>query len=121
MNRQELGSLGEKLAQKTLKKRGYHIIETNFRCKMGEIDIVAKQRDHLVFIEVRTKSNLAFGTPEESITIAKKRRLISSALTYIGTHQNIPTLWRIDFVAVEINGEGRLQRIEVIENAVNQL
>lgn len=121
MNRQELGSLGERLAQKSLKKRGYHIIETNFRCRMGEIDIIAKQRDQLVFIEVRTKSNLAFGTPEESITEGKKRKLISSALTYISTHQNTPASWRIDFVAVEINNKGKPQRIEVIENAVNQL
>jgi putative endonuclease len=121
MNRQELGNLGERLAQKALKKRGYNIIETNFRCSIGEIDIVAQQKNCLVFVEVRTKSNLDFGSPEESITINKKKRLITSALTYINTHHNVPSLWRIDFVAVEINLEGKLRRIEVIENAVNQL
>ncbi len=121
MNRQELGNLGERLAQKALKRRGYCILETNFRCRMGEIDIIAQQRDYLVFVEVRTKVNLSFGSPEESITTNKKRKLISSALTYISTHQNVPSLWRIDFVAVEINHEGKLQRIEVIENAINQL
>ena len=53
MNRQELGRLGEQLARGTLKKRGYRILETNFRCRRGEIDIVAQQNDCLVFVEVR--------------------------------------------------------------------
>jgi putative endonuclease len=72
MDRQEVGKLGEKAAQKFLKKRGYRIRETGFRCRHGEIDIIAQQKDYLVFIEFRTKSNLAFGSPEESITVSKK-------------------------------------------------
>jgi putative endonuclease len=118
MNRQELGRLGERLAKDTLKKRGYRILETNFRCRRGEIDIVAQQKDCLVFIEVRTKSNLNFGSPEESITETKKRKLVSSALTYLDTHQDLPLLWRIDVVAIEVSFEGKLERIEIIENAV---
>ena len=121
MNRRELGRFGERLARDTLKKSGYRILETNFRCRRGEIDIVAKQKDCLVFVEVRTKSNLDFGSPEESITAIKKQRLVSSALTYIDTHQDIPSLWRIDVVAIEINIEGKPERIEIIEDAVNQL
>lgn len=120
MNRQEIGKLGEKLAQKFLKKRGYHILETGFRCREGEIDIVARQKDYLIFVEVRTKSNLDFGTPEESITRRKKEKLITSALTYIETHQNLPPSWRIDVVAIEIDPKGNTQRIELIENAVEQ-
>ena len=121
MNRRELGRFGERLARDTLKKRGYRILETNFRCRRGEIDIVAQQKGCLVFVEVRTKSNLDFGSPEESITAIKKQRLVSSALTYIDTHQDIPSLWRIDVVAIEINIEGKPERIEIIEDAVNQL
>ena len=121
MNRRELGRFGERLARDTLKKSGYRILETNFRCRRGEIDIVARQKDCLVFVEVRTKSNLDFGSPEESITAIKKQRLVSSALTYIDTHQDIPSLWRIDVVAIEINIEGKPERIEIIEDAVNQL
>ncbi len=120
MNRQEVGRLGEKLAQKFLKKRGYHIRETNFRCREGEIDFVAQQGDHLVFVEVRTKSSLDFGTPEESITQSKKKRLVASALAYIGTHQNLPALWRIDVVAIEVDQKGKEKRIELIENAIGQ-
>ena len=120
MNRQEVGKLGEKLAQKFLKKRGYHIRETNFRCREGEIDIIARQGDYLVFVEVRTKSNLDFGTPEESITQAKKEKLIASALTYVNTHQNLLSLWRIDVVAIELDAKGKTKRIELIENAIEQ-
>jgi putative endonuclease len=121
MDRQEVGKLGEKAAQKFLKKRGYRIRETGFRCRHGEIDIIAQQKDCLVFIEVRTKRNLEFGTPEESITRAKKERLIASALTYTATDQDIPSLWRIDVVAVEIDDKGKVKRIELIENAIEQV
>jgi putative endonuclease len=120
MNRQEVGKLGEKAAQKFLKKRGYRIREMGFRCHHGEIDIIAQQKDCLVFVEVRTKSNLDFGTPEESLTQAKKKKLIASALTYVTTHQNLPTLWRIDFIAVELDDKGKTKRMELIENAVEQ-
>ncbi len=120
MNRQEVGKLGEKLAQKFLKKKGYHIRETNFHCPRVEIDIIARQGDYLVFVEVRTKSNLDFGTPEESITQAKKEKLIASSLAYINTHQNLPSLWRIDVVAIEVNDRGKIKRIALIENAIEE-
>ncbi|HUX48366.1 MAG TPA: YraN family protein [Dehalococcoidia bacterium] len=120
MNRQEVGKLGEKAAQKFLKKRGYRIHETGFRCPHGEIDIIAQQKDYLVFVEVRTKSSLDFGTPEESITQSKKKKLIASALTYANTHQNLPSIWRIDVVAIELDDKGQTRRIELIENAIEQ-
>ncbi len=121
MNRQEVGKLGEKAAQKFLKKRGYRIRETGFRCPRGEIDIIAQRKDCLVFVEVRTKSNLDFGTPEESITQSKKKKLIALALTYTSTHQNLPSLWRIDVVAIELDDKGKTKRIELIENAIEQV
>ena len=120
MNRQEIGKLGENLARTFLKKRGYRIRETNFRCREGEIDIIAQQGDYLVFVEVRAKSSLDFGTPEESITPSKKEKLIATALTYINTHQKLPALWRIDVVALELNDKGKAKRIELIENAIEQ-
>ncbi len=120
MDRQEVGKLGEKAAQKFLKKRGYKIRETGFRCRHGEIDIVAQQKDCLVFVEVRTKSNLDFGSPEESLTQGKKDKLIASGLSYITTHQNLPAQWRIDMVAVELDENGKTKRIELIENAIEK-
>ena len=119
MNRKELGAIGEKLAKNFLKKKGYRIRETNFRCQQGEIDIVAEQKDYLVFIEVRTKASSSFGNPEESVTNAKKENLIASALVYLNSHRNLPSLWRIDFVAIELDQKGKTTRIEIIENAVS--
>jgi putative endonuclease len=109
MDRQEVGKLGEKAAQKFLKKRGYRIRETGFRCHHGEIDIVAQKKDCLIFVEVRTKSNLEFGSPEESLTEAKKKKLIACALTYITSHQKLPSEWRIDVVAVELDDKRQNQ------------
>lgn len=119
MKRRDTGILGEKLARDFLKKQGYRILETNYRCPIGEIDIVAKHKDSLVFIEVRTKTSLEFGSPEESITPAKKERMRDTALHYQQTHDNLPLSWRIDVVAVELNRNGELSRIELIENAVD--
>jgi len=118
MKRRDTGILGEKLAKDFLKKRGYRILETNYRCPEGEIDIVAKHKDFLVFIEVRAKTSLKFGSPEESITLTKRERLRATAFHYQQTHNDLPLLWRIDFVAVELNQQGKLLRIELIEKAV---
>jgi len=119
MKRRDTGILGEKLAKDFLKKRGYRILETNYRCPEGEIDIVAKHKGSLVFIEVRTKTNLEFGSPEESITPTKRERMKTTASYYRQTHNDLPLLWRIDVVAVELDQEGKLSRIELIENAVS--
>jgi putative endonuclease len=119
MNRQQLGNIGEKLARDLLKKKGYKIIGTNFRCREGEIDIITRKKDCLVFVEVRTKTGDSFGSPEESITFSKREKLISTALTYMSEWQNLPESWRIDFVAVELDPNGKAKRIELIENAIN--
>ena len=119
MERRNLGLLGEKLAAQFLKKKKYRIKETNFRCPGGEIDIVAEKDDFLVFVEVRTKTGTSFGTPEESVTRTKKARLTSSALSYIATRENLPASWRFDFVAVELDAQGKPKRIEVIENVID--
>ena len=118
IDRKEIGALGEKLARDFLKKRGYQIVETNYRCPRGEIDIIAQQKETLVFIEVRTKSSRWFGTPEESITPAKMEHLRNVAVYYWQNRPNLPEAWRIDVVAIEMNGRGRVSRIELIENAV---
>jgi len=118
MKRRDTGILGEKLARDFLKKRGYHVLETNYRCPEGEIDIVAKHKDYLVFIEVRTKKSLEFGSPEESITPAKKERMRATAAQYQQSHNDLPAQWRIDVVAIELDQKNKPSRIELIENAV---
>jgi putative endonuclease len=119
MKRKDVGILGEKLAKDFLKKKGYRIRDTNFRCRHGEIDVVAEKKGSLIFIEVRTKTGTGFCSPEESVTFAKKEKLIASALAYRDIHQNLPLSWRIDFVAVELDQNGKATRIELIENAVS--
>lgn len=119
MNRKELGDLGERWAREYLAERGYRIRETNFRCRKGEVDIVAQDGDCLVFVEVRTRSGPAFGPPEESVTAAKRRRLAALALTYVQARQGLPRDWRIDVVAVEVDRAGRVARTTLIKNAVS--
>jgi len=121
MKRRDIGILGEKLAKDFLSKRSYRIIETNYRCPEGEIDLVAEHKGCLVFVEVRTKKSLNFGHPEESITPAKKERLKAVAAHYQQTHADLPSLWRIDVVAIELDQKGKLLRIELIEYAVNDM
>ena len=122
--RHTLGQLGERIALRHLKELGYAIRETNFRSLWGEIDIVAQQKDCLVFVEVRCRTCSGrsgvsdFGSPEESLTRIKGIRLQRTAETYIQTHAGLPEQWRIDLVAVEMTPAGRLRRVEVTENAV---
>jgi putative endonuclease len=120
MKRRDVGILGEKLARDFLGKNGYHILETNYRCPQGEIDIIARHKDTLVFVEVRTKRSRQFGSPEESITPAKMERLRALSAHYWQNHDNLPQLWRIDVIAVELDRNQKVSRIELIENAIGE-
>ena len=121
MKRQETGNLGEKLAADFIQKQGYVILQTNYRCPEGEVDIVARQQDCLVFVEVWAKRGREFGSPEESITPAKMDKLRRVAAHCYQTHEDIPDSWRIDVVALEIDRQNRPRRIELIENAVSEI
>jgi putative endonuclease len=120
MKRSETGALGERIACDFLGENGYEILENNYRCPEGEIDIVARQADTLVFVEVRTKKSRLFGSPEESITPAKMGKLRTLAQYYRQKHENLPTDWRIDVVAIEMEKSCRITRIEIIENAIGE-
>jgi putative endonuclease len=120
MKKRDTGKMGEKLACEFLGHNGYDIVERNYRCPEGEIDIIARQQDTLVFIEVRTKTSRRFGGPEESITPVKAARLRTLAAHYGQSHEGLPEARRIDVVAVEMTGNGRASRIEIIENAVGE-
>jgi len=115
--RKKLGQLGETLAADHLARRGYVIRQRNYRCPAGEMDIVAEDGDCLVFVEVRTRRGREYGMPEESLTAAKRARLIEVAQTYLQEHE-WPGDWRIDVVAIELTQGGRLERVSVIQNAV---
>jgi len=118
--RRALGRLGESLAARELERRGYRIVARNWRCPVGEIDLVAEHDDMLVFVEVRTRRGNARGTPQESITPAKQAKLIETAQTYLSEQETGECDWRIDVIAVEMSPRGQLLRIDVIENAVEE-
>jgi putative endonuclease len=115
--RRDLGAFGERVAAAHLEAKGYRIRARNFRCREGEIDIVAEDGDCLVFVEVRTRRGDAFGTPAESVTVAKERRLLTVARAYLQEHPDAPPDQRIDVVAVELS-RGRLLAVQHIEGAI---
>jgi len=115
--RRDLGAFGERVAAAHLEAKGYRIRARNFRCREGEIDIVAEDGDCLVFVEVRTRRGDAFGTPAESVTVAKERRLLTVARAYLQEHPDALPDQRSDGVAVELS-RGRLMAVQHIEGAI---
>lgn len=98
-------------------KKGYKILQRNFKARYGELDIIAIHNKTLVFIEVKTRTNLRFGTPEEAITPRKLHELIQTSQYYALLHKELPKLMRIDVIGImmdEITEE--VQRITHTEN-----
>lgn len=116
--RQGLGRLGETLVAERLLADGYEIVARNWRCAYGELDIIAKQEDAWVFVEVRTRRGRRFGTPEESLTPAKRRHLATAAQLFLEERQALDDAWRVDLAAVELSPAGALLRIDLTEHAV---
>ena len=114
--RKQTGRQGEEIAASYLTARGYKIISRNWRCRSGELDIIAEAGDTLIFVEVRTRQGHRFGTAAESVTPAKQARLIELAQTYLQEEAVSHQSWRIDVVAVEL-GPG-FPQVNHIENAV---
>ncbi len=118
IDRQAVGQRGEDLAADHLVGIGYRILERNFRCAAGEIDIVAEHQGTLVVVEVRTRRGAQFGTPAESITSHKAARLVALEKHYRMARTGLPQRSRIDVVSVELGRGSMPARITVIENAV---
>jgi putative endonuclease len=115
--RQQIGRRGEELAARHLADQGYLILRRNWRCPAGEVDIVARQDETLVLVEVRARSGRDFGQPEESITPAKRARLIACG-GYLTAEMEWRGPWRIDVVAVELGAGDCVRRITHIPSAV---
>ena len=112
-NNRETGRLAETLASKALIEKGYIILGNNFSNRYGEIDIIAKDKDILVFVEVKAKKGVDFGMPEEMISPGKLKRVKNMALIYM-KGENLPC--RIDVVAVVLSKENNLVRLTHYEN-----
>ena len=101
-SQQTTGSLSEKRAEKYLKKHGLKTIQKNFSCKLGEIDIIMRDHDVLVFVEVRTRQNENYANSLESVMPAKQRRIIKTALYYLQmTEQVDKTDCRFDVIGID--------------------
>ena len=116
--RQQIGRQGEAIAVAYLTDKGYKILQRNWFCATGELDLIVENenRDTLVFVEVRTRRSSRYGTAEESVTPAKQARLIELAQTYLQQMTPSHQAWRIDVVAVHLSRG--LPQINHIENAV---
>ncbi len=116
--RRKLGQLGEDVAAGYLERQGYVILARNWRCPVGEIDLVAQDGESLVFVEVRARRGERFGTPEESVTPDKQARLLELAQTYLQEASLGDQNWRIDVVAIDMDWRGRIKRLNLIRNAI---
>lgn len=117
--RATLGSAGEAIARGYLIERGLAWVESNWRCLAGEIDLVMTDGAELVFVEVKTRRGEGAGRAEESISVAKGRRLLASGEWYLAEHAEIgDPVWRIDLVAVTLDRTGRVERVTHVVNAV---
>jgi len=115
MERISKGRLGEDAAATFLTKEGYKIVERNFRCPLGEIDIVAVDKGVLVFVEVKTRSSNKFGLPEEAVNRRKQHQMAKTAQFYISRKKLFNSPARFDVVAVILSGE-KIE-VRVIRNA----
>ena len=114
-SKQVLGKEGERLAEQYLKKKGYQLVERNYRCKAGELDLIVLDRRVLVFVEVKTRTGERFGSPLEAVAYHKQRKMIQAAQFFLsakGLHQRDA---RFDVVGV--SWAGREPLVEHIENA----
>lgn len=113
--RLDLGKLGEELAFKKVKRLGYKCIVRNYRCALGEIDLIAKDGDCLVFIEIKTRRGRSLDSIKEAIDKRKKRQLSKVALAYLKSNNSCDVKSRFDVVAISLNQDK--EQIEVIQNA----
>lgn len=113
MNNKELGDIGENIAVKFLENKKYIILDRNFRAQSTEIDIIAKDKEELVFVEVKTRKSHKFGEAYEAVGEFKMKNIINTARAYIYKHNLYDTQIRFDIIEVYYNEK----RINHIENA----
>ena len=104
MDTNDIGKYGEQTAVRYLMRSGYAILERNFRCRFGEIDIVAMKENVICFVEVKTRSSLYYGLPSEAVNDAKQKKLSKAALLYIGLNGCTGVGIRMDVIEIVVNG-----------------
>ncbi len=112
----DLGARGEALAGKYLRRQGYRLLVRNYRCRFGEIDLVAEEGDCLAFVEVKTRKGTGYGHPLEAVDQRKQGQLSRAARCYLSEHGAEERFCRFDVVSVTYSGPGRPE-IELVRNA----
>ncbi len=110
--------MGESIAAQALAAHGYVIVEQNWRCPEGEIDLVTRDGDVWAFVEVKTRISEKFGSPEEAVTNPKQSKMLKAALAYLSEHDLSAAPWRIDVVAIQLAPSHRVRRLNIYKNAV---
>lgn len=113
----DIGNLGEEISQNFLIESGYTILDRNFRCKTGEIDIIAKDGNFICFIEVKTRCGNLFGSPCEAVTYSKQQRISTTAQMYILKKKLFRFYFRFDVIEVILDRENGSSSIKLIKNA----
>jgi putative endonuclease len=113
--RQAVGRRGEEAAVRFLHEQGYRVVERNYRCRFGEIDLIARDGETLAFIEVKTRRSQAFGPPALAVTIEKQRHLVKASQIYLAERGKAHELCRFDVVTIEMDAQ--TLQIEIIKNA----
>lgn len=112
----EAGQWGEALAAEYLRSHGYDLLAHGYRCRFGEIDLIAEKNGILCFVEVKTRTNLTMGLPREYVTPAKQKKLKKTALYYISAN-GIDRICRFDVAEVYAENGREKARVEYLENA----
>lgn len=112
-----LGKRGEEAAVFFLQKHHYRILDRNFCIRGGEVDIIARTGDVIVFVEVKTRTSSAFGGPVAAITPKKLRDIVKTAEFYLSTHPNLPYSFRVDVISVLMSNSGSVVSLDHILNA----
>ena len=116
-SRLDIAKTGESLAAAHLKARGYEILAQNYRAMRGEIDLVARDGDCIVFVEVKTRRTLKFGLPQAAVTAQKQRQISKVALAYLQTHNLFDAPCRFDVIAIHLSPQLKVLKLEHIESA----
>ena len=115
-NKRMEGSRYEQLAARYLEQKGMDVLELNYRCRTGEIDIIAEKKPYIIFVEVKTRSPRAIASPLEAVTPAKRQRVMRTASLYLASHPcALPP--RCDVLEVEADAQGKVREIRHMENA----
>lgn len=113
-----IGNKGEQIAAEYLEDKGYRVLEQNYRTRFGEIDLVAQDGDALVFVEVKTRTNIEFGLPEASVTPGKLEKIENAILLWFQDHPDYHDVWRIDVIAILLKKD---KTVDDIQHFINVL